>query len=151
MNSDERSKSASAGHMSSSTEYNVTITINAAVNSPSSEEMSVVTQFRQIVKSDQRISELSSSQLIEYKKKRIDYLMKKKKVNKINVKIRIILNAIRSSARQYISSIMIESIFRKIIISLIIKFQRSYEKVVEQLQEKVQSLKTSSIRNKIEH
>ena len=137
--------------MSSSIEYNVMITINTAINSSSFEEVSVVSQSRQIIRSIQRTSELSSSQLIEYKKKRVDYFMRKKKLNEINVKMKIILNAIKSSTRQYIFSIMIESISRKIIISLATKFQRSYEKVVKQLQKKVQSLKTSLIKNKIEH
>ena len=45
VNSNERSKSALAEHMSSSTEYNVTITINAAVNS-SAEEVPTVSQSR---------------------------------------------------------------------------------------------------------
>ena len=150
MNLDKQSKSALAEHMSSSIEYNVTITINAAINSSSSEKMSVVSQSRQIIRPAQRISELSLSQLTEHKKKRADYLMRKKKLNEINVEMRIVLNAIKSSARQYILSIMIKSISKKIIISLATKFQRSYEKIVKQLQKKVQSLKISSIKNKIE-
>ena len=122
MNFNKRSKSTLAEHMSSLIEYNVTITINAAINLSLFKEMLVVSQSCQIIQSAQRINELSSSQLTEYKKKRIDYFMKKKKVNEINVEIKIILNAIKSSTRQYILSIMIKSIFRKIIISLIIKF-----------------------------
>ena len=149
MNSNEQLKSTLAEHMSSSIEYNMTIRINAAVNS-SAERVSTISQSRQIVQSVQRINELLSSQLIEYKEKRVNYFMKKKKVNEINVEMRIVLNAIKSSTRQYILSIMIESISRKIIISLATKFQRSYEKVVKQLQKKIQSLKVSSIKNKIE-
>jgi hypothetical protein len=73
----------------------------------------------------------------------------KKQMKKIARNIRIIDNAVKLSARQYIFSSEIVSLIRQIIQILASRYKKSEVKIVEQLHEQYYDLKTFFVKAKI--
>jgi flavorubredoxin len=95
--------------------------------------------------------DLTTEQKKSLKMKMNIFQMTKKQVKKIAQGIRIVDNAVKLSARQYISPSEIASPIRQIIQILASRYKKSEVKIVEQLHEQYYALKTaSSVKEKIE-
>ncbi len=95
-------------------------------------------------------SELTDAQRKAYKADLIDYQVWDKYADKIINGIKAVDDAVKLSARQYISLNEIASPTRKIIQTLASRYKLSDSKVVEQIHERYQELKISPSKQKIE-
>ncbi len=104
----------------------------------------------QTTRSAQSASELFDAQRKAYKVDLLDYQIWNKYAEKVTQGIRAVDDAIKLSARQYISPNKIASSTRKILQTLAARYKLSDAKIVEQIHERYQSLKTpSSVKSKI--
>jgi flavorubredoxin len=94
--------------------------------------------------------ELSTEQKKSLKMKINIFQMTKKQMEKIAQGIRIVDNAVKLSARQYIPPSEIVSLIRQIIQTLASRYKKSEVKIVEQLHEQYYDLKTLPVKEKIE-
>jgi hypothetical protein len=94
--------------------------------------------------------ELTTEQKKSLKMKMNIFQMTKKQMKKIAQSIKIINNAVKLSARQYIFSSEIASLIRQIIQILTSRYKKSEIKIVEQLHEQYYDLKTPFVKEKIE-
>jgi hypothetical protein len=104
----------------------------------------------QTTRSAKSASELSDSQRKAYKADLIDYQIWNKYADKIINGIKAVDDAIKLSTRQYIPLNEIASPTRKIIQTLASRYKLSDSKVVEQIHEQYQTLKTPLVKQKIE-
>ncbi len=98
----------------------------------------------------QSASELTDAQRKAYKVDLIDYQIWNKYADKIINEIKAVDDAIKLSARQYISFNEIASSTRKIIQTLASRYKLSDSKVIEQIHERYQELKILLSKQKIE-
>ncbi len=105
----------------------------------------------QTTRSAQSASELSDAQRKAYKADLLDYQVWDKYADRITQGIRAVDDAIKLSARQYIPPNEIASSTRKIIQTLAARYKLSDAKIIEQIHERYQALKSpSSVKSKIE-
>jgi arsenate reductase-like glutaredoxin family protein len=81
------------------------------------------------------LKELFVEQKKEYKADSIEYEMLDKKFERITQKLRTVNNAIRTSARQYISLNELTSSARKIVKLLADRYKLDQSKIIEQIYE----------------
>jgi hypothetical protein len=79
------------------------------------------------------LKELSDKQRKEYKADVLEYQMLSKFIEKILQDIRKVSTAVKTSARQYISSHEMSSSVRQIIQTLTARYKLSNQKIVEQI------------------
>jgi hypothetical protein len=81
------------------------------------------------------IKELTSQQVKEFKADDLMYSMLNKNYERIAQKIKTVNNAIRTSAKQYISSNEFASSARKVIQMLAVRYKLDQSKIIEQIHE----------------
>ncbi len=96
------------------------------------------------------LKELTDQQRKEYKADVLEYQMLSKFTEKILQGIRNVSTAVKTSARQYISSHEMSSSVRQIIQTLTARYKLSNQKIVEQIHAQWRALKNSSVKGKIE-
>ena len=96
------------------------------------------------------LSELSKSQKKSLRMNIAGFDYKQKIIDRVTQDIRIVDNAVKASAKNYISSFEMMLTTREILQSLSNRYIRERPQLVDQLIERYQSLKQSSIKDKIE-
>jgi hypothetical protein len=103
------------------------------------------------IRSIRDFNKLSTAQKKSLKINIVTWELKKKRINKIAKDMQIVNNAIKLSARSYISSDEMTSSCRDIIRMLAARYKLTKDQIIEQIQNEFQNLKTwSSIKNKLE-
>jgi predicted NAD-dependent protein-ADP-ribosyltransferase YbiA (DUF1768 family) len=95
-------------------------------------------------------SELTSEQKDSLKVNIATWELKEKRINKIAKGMQIVDNAIKMSARSYISSDEMTSSCRDIIRMLAARYKLTKDQIIEQIQDEFQDLKWASTKDKIE-
>jgi hypothetical protein len=94
--------------------------------------------------------ELTSKQQKKYKANCAEYNMLNRHHERITQRLRTVQSAIRTSAKQYISSNEFVSSSRKLIQMLAVRYKLDQSKIIEQIHEQERRLKRSPTKNKIE-
>ncbi len=115
-----------------------------------SSELSQASDYQMNNNSASSLKELFVEQKKEYKADSIEYEMLDKKFERITQKLRTVNNAIRTSARQYISLNELTSSARKIVKLLADRYKLDQSKIIEQIYEQWRDLKSSLTKDKIE-
>ncbi len=96
------------------------------------------------------LKELIVAQREEYKADMLEYNMLKKLYKRTTRELQTMNNAIKTSAHQYISLNELRSSARIIIKLLAARYKLDQSKIIQQIHEQWRSLKTSSIKSKVE-
>jgi hypothetical protein len=104
-----------------------------------------------LIKSTRSINELTENQQKNLHQRQFTWSMREKAVKRIKKEIQIIYQAVKTSARQYISSNKMRSSIKNILKTLQKRYKLSNVKIVEMLHNQYHALKIPFVKTKIEH